>query len=484
MTPRENNRKRGQKFRARARDLRRILVEEEGIELAKSGKLAGFPKITHSKRKKDCGESLELFAATHFPDVFYDPVSEGQRADFETMREVVLRGDRYAFASPRGDGKTSRVEAAILWAALYGYRHCIVIVGADKDAADEIVASIKSELRTNDTLREDFPVPCWAAALAEDVALKAKHWTWGEKKLGMTWNTKRVILPNLPECDGAGCLITGRGLTGRLRGMRIKIGKKATRPDLFAIDDPQTDESAASPTQVKTREKLILGAIMGSGGPGKSIAAMLPCTVIKYNDLAHRMLDRKRHPDWQGRIRGMVIKWPKSQKTLWKQYFRKRREESKEMATAFYKKNRKRMDTGAKMDWPERYLKEEGELSALQHAENLLCDLGEEVFDAEYQNSPDEQNASVYQLTADLVASRIHVGRKRGQLSRQQTSTTTACIQRASHSRTIKRRGYQSTRILTGAAKESYRRIARNRRQSNSCIKRLSITARRLQGCP
>jgi hypothetical protein len=417
MTPRENNRKRGQKFRARARDLRRILVEEEGIELAKSGKLAGFPKITHSKRKKDCGESLELFAKTYLPHVFYLPFSEGQREDFKTMQAVVLAGGRYAFASPRGDGKTSRVEAAILWAALYGYRHCIVVVGADKDAADEIVESVKTELRTNELLREDFPVPCWAALLSDDVAMKAKHWTWGGKKLGMAWNTKRVILPNLPESDGAGCVIVGRGLTGRLRGMRIKVGKRALRPDLFAVDDPQTDESAASATQVKTREKLILGAILGSGGPGKTIAAMLPCTVIKYGDVAHRMLDRKRHPDWQGRVRAMVKKWPKAQKALWKQYFRKRREESEESATTFYKANRKRMDAGAKVDWAERYTKEKGkELSALQHAENLLCDLGEEVFDAEYQNSPDEQNASVYQLTADLVASRIHVGRKRGQV--------------------------------------------------------------------
>jgi hypothetical protein len=289
------------------------------------------------------------------------------------------------------------------------------VVSADKPAADEIVDSVKSELRTNEALRADFPVPCWAAALSEDVALKAKNWTWGGEPLGMTWNTKRVTLPILPQSDGAGCVIVGRGLTGRLRGMRIKVGKRALRPDLFAIDDPQTDESAASMAQVKTRETLILGAILGSGGPGKEIAAMLPCTVIKYGDVAHRMLDRKRHPDWQGRSRAMVKKWPKSQKTLWGQYMTKRREESAEAATAFYKKNRKKMDAGSQVDWPERYT-EGKEISALQHAENLRCDLGDEVFDAEYQNNPGEQNASVYHLTPDLVASRVHAGRKKGQV--------------------------------------------------------------------
>lgn len=402
----------GARFRAKGRDLRRVLVDEEDVALYSRGALAGLPKVANPKRKRECGESLERFALTYLPHVFNLPLSDGQRADFRTMQTVCTEGDRYAFASPRGDGKTSRVEAAILWAALYGHRRCIVIVGADLTAAQEIADSVKLELRTNERLREDFPFPCWAAALSDDTALRAKGWTWGGEHLGMVWDRHKIILPILEGADGAGCVIVPRGLTGRLRGMRLKVGKRAVRPDLYACDDPQTDESAASPAQVDTRENLILGAIMGSGGPDKSIAAMLPCTIIKHGDLAARMLDRERHSDWQGTARGLVQSWPDAQKTLWQEYQKKRRTESHEAANAYYAENREAMDKGASLDWPQRYTRGK-EVSALQHAENLLCDLGEQVFSAEYMNDPSEKHPSVYDLTPALVASRVHAGRER-----------------------------------------------------------------------
>ena len=91
----------------------------------------------------------------------------------------------------------------------------------------------------------------------------------------------------------------------------------------------------------------------------------------------------------------------------------KRQTESHEAADAFYSENREAMDAGAVLDWPERYTRGK-ETSALQHAENLLCDLGEDVFAAEYQNTPEEDKPSVYSLTATLVASRVHPGRHRG----------------------------------------------------------------------
>ncbi|HRT58257.1 MAG TPA: phage terminase large subunit family protein [Candidatus Paceibacterota bacterium] len=329
-------------------------------------------------------------------------MSDGQREDFATMQTAIEEGGRYAFAAPRGDGKTSRVEAAILWAGLYGHRCCIVVVGADLGAANEIVESVKLEIRTNETLREDFPVPCWAATLAEDTALRAKGWTWAGVSLFMRWGKGGIVLPVLEGADGPGCVIVPRGLTGRLRGMRLKVGKRAVRPDFYAIDDPQTDESAASPAQVATRENLILGAIMGSGGPAASSAAMMPCTIIKPDDLAARFLDKKRHPDWQGSTRSLIRKWPEAQKTLWKEYMNKRREDGPETADAFYTANREAMDAGAAVDWPERYTRGK-EQTAIQHAENLLCDLGEEVFAAEYQNQPQQIASGQYELTIDQI---------------------------------------------------------------------------------
>jgi hypothetical protein len=394
---REAGRAKWKRHAAGMRDLARSVADED---VAMDGD--GLPVVANPARKARCRESLEAFAREYLPHVFTLPISPGQSADMATMQTVATDGGCYAFAAPRGDGKTSRCEAAILWAGLYGLRRCIVIVGADMTSAQEILDSLKTELRSNERLREDFPIPCWAACLSDDTALKARGWTWQGDRLDMVWERARLTLPVHDGADGSGCVFVPRGLTGRLRGMRIKVGMRAVRPDLYAIDDPQTDESARSPAQCDVRETLILGAIMGSAGPGQTISAMMPCTVIEKGDLADRFLDTKRHPDWHGRKRALVSAWPEAQDAEWKRYAEIRRESGPEAANEHYAANREAMDAGAIVEWAERF--DPGEVSALQHAENLLCDRGKEVFFAEYQNDPIDPLAEApYTLTPDAV---------------------------------------------------------------------------------
>lgn len=397
-------------LRQRQRDLA-LAVAGEGVPFGPDN----LPVVVNPERKERCRLALESFAVEYFPDSYYLPISAGQRADMETMQRVATEGGAYAFAAPRSDGKTTRCETATIWALLYGHRKCVPVVGADAGAAREIFESIKHELRTNEQLREDFPVPCWLAALSEDVALKAKGWTWGAVKLEAEWGKNKIVLPQLDGADGSGGVVVCRGITGRLRGMRIKIGKRPVRPDLFVIDDPQTDESAASDQQCATREKIILGAIMGSKGAKTTIAAMMPCTILRAGDLAARFLAHKVHPDWHGRTRSLVTRWPKEHGGMWKEYHRMRREESQEAANEYYRANREAMDAGAELDWPERF--DANEISAIQSAENLLCDRGEEVFQAEYQNDPlTESKRGVYSLSWEHVATHYLPGRRAGVL--------------------------------------------------------------------
>ena len=76
------------------------------------------------------------------------------------------------------------------------------------------------------------------------------------------------------------------------------VNGKKVRPDCCVIDDPQSDESARSPIQNQVRETILSGAVLGLAGPGKKIAAIMPCTVIRPDDMADRILDRQRHPEW------------------------------------------------------------------------------------------------------------------------------------------------------------------------------------------
>src|SRR5690606_16697500 len=57
-----------------------------------------------------------------------------------------------------------------------------------------------------------------------------------------------------------------------------------------------------------------------------------------------------------------------------------------EDATALYAAKREYADAGAVVSWEHCY--EEGELSAIQHAYNILIDDGPDVFASECQNEP------------------------------------------------------------------------------------------------
>jgi hypothetical protein len=49
-------------------------------------------------------------------------------------------------------------------------------------------------------------------------------------------------------------------------------------------------------------------------GPGQKIAVLMCCTVIRPGDMADNILDRKKHPQWQGERTKMVCSFPANEK--------------------------------------------------------------------------------------------------------------------------------------------------------------------------
>ena len=208
------------------------------------------------------------------------------------------------------------------------------------------------------------------------------------------------------------------GITGRIRGMKFKRPDgRSARPSLVVIDDPQTDESARSLSQCATRERTLAGAVLGLAGPGKKIAGIMPCTVIRPGDMADRILDREKHPEWNGERTKMVYEFP-TDVALWDRYNDLRMESLRQHgdirdATSFYGANREAMDAGSRVAWDARH--NHDELSAIQHAMNLRYQ-DEGAFFAEYQNEPMQETASASSpISADEVASRVN-GMERGQV--------------------------------------------------------------------
>jgi len=319
---------------------------------------------------------------------------------------------------PRGSGKTTLCETACLWALVYGHREFVALIGSDEEHAADMLDSIKSELENNDLLEEDFSEICGPIRALEGIHQRAAGQLYQGARTHVGWTNKEIVLPTIDGSVASGGIIKVAGITGRIRGMKHKRADgKSARPSLVLLDDPQTDESARSPSQCATREQILAGAILGLAGPGRKIAGLMTLTVVRPDDMADRILDREKHPQWQGERTKMVYAFPTAEK-LWQEYARLRAEGQRSdrgvgEATEFYRANQIDMDAGAVVAWPQRHNPDE--LTAIQHAMNLKLDQGDAAFWAEYQNEPLPDEVEGESLSADTIAAKTN-GMKRAEV--------------------------------------------------------------------
>ncbi|HOA76020.1 MAG TPA: phage terminase large subunit family protein [Phycisphaerae bacterium] len=371
------------------------------------------------ERKELCRRSFQDFCEQYFPQTFHLAWSQDHLTVIAKIEQAVLEGGLFAMAMPRGSGKTTLCETACLWALLYGHREFVALIGSDEDHAADMLDSIKSELENNDLLDEDFSEVTGPIRALEGIHQRAAGQLYRGARTHLGWTAKEIVLPTIEASPASGGIIKVTGITGRIRGMKHKRADgKTTRPSLVLLDDPQTDESARSPSQCAAREQILAGAILGLAGPGRKISGLMTLTVVRPDDMADRILNRAKHPEWQGQRTKMVYSFPTAEK-LWQQYAQLRAEGQRsgrgtQEATEFYRRHRAEMDEGALVAWPQRHNPDE--LSAIQHAMNLKLDHGEAAFWAEYQNEPlPEAGDTDDLLTAEAIAVKTN-GMKRGEV--------------------------------------------------------------------
>ncbi len=378
-----------------------------------------LPEIINPARKEACRRNFRLFCETYFPQTFHLAWSPDHLKVIARIEQAVLEGGLFAMAMPRGSGKTSMCEIACLWALLYGHREFIALIGSDEEHAGQMLESIKAELENNEALLEDFSEACFPIHCLDGIHQRAAGQLFEGNQTHIGWTAHEIVLPSVPRSLASGGIIRVAGITGRIRGMKYKRPDgRSVRPSLVLIDDPQTDESARSPSQCATRERILAGAILGLAGPGRKIAGLMTLTVVRPDDLADRLLDRDRHPQWQGQRTKMVYSFP-SREQLWAEYARLRAEGLRAdagitRATEFYGENRAEMDDGAEVAWPDRF--NHDELSAVQHAMNLRLQ-DEAAFWAEYQNEPLPESTALDEdlLTAEQICAKVN-GHGRGEV--------------------------------------------------------------------
>lgn len=390
------------KDRARARNAALSLAGRDIGEL---------PAVVNPERKQRAATDFKFFCEAYFPFTFHLAWSPDHVKVITKIEQAVLHGGLFAMAMPRGSGKTSICECACIWAVLYGHRDFVCLIGSDEGHAMDMLDSIKTELDSSDLLLEDFPEVVYPIQCLDGIANRCSGQLYKEQRTHIGWTAREVVMPTIAGSRASSAIIKVAGITGRIRGMKFKRADgQSVRPSLVVLDDPQTDESARSISQCATRESILAGAVLGLAGPGKKIAGVMPCTVIRPDDMADRILSRDKHPQWQGERTKMVYSFPTDEK-LWQKYAEIRSESLRAErgladATEFYRQHRDAMDVGAAIAWPERY--NHDELSAVQHAMNLRLQ-DERAFWAEYQNEPlPEETVQDDELTADQVAGKFN----------------------------------------------------------------------------
>lgn len=381
-------------------------------DLSVSGRdIGALPPVSDPVRKARARTDPEFALVSYFPATFALELSDDQRTVIRKAWTAITAGGLFALAMPRGSGKTTICECLATLAILYGYSEFLLLIGASEPAAVEMLESIKTELESNEFLAADFPEVCVAIAALDGIANRCSGQLHLGQRTHIEWSKKQIVLPTIPGSPASGVILKVAGLTGRLRGMKFKRRDGvAVRPRLVIIDDPQTDASARSLSQCAKREKLLAGAVLGLAGPGQKISGIMPCTVIRSGDMADNILNREKHPEWNGERMKMVYAFPAND-PLWQKYAEIRADSLRAGhgiadATDYYSANRDAMDAGAKIAWPARF--EDGELSAIQNAMNLKIQDAAAFF-AEYQNEPlGEKKDDDDLLTADQITKKLN----------------------------------------------------------------------------
>jgi hypothetical protein len=339
--------------------------------------------------RREC-QSLRRHLLVCYPNAFTLKFSPDHERLIDSIEKAVTVGQLKAIAMPRGSGKTTIILRAALWSLLYGLRKFCVIVAATEAFAAGLLRSIQTELMTNGMLHALYPQETYALRRLEGESRLAAGQRCDGVRTHVAWRQDRLNFGDIEGVTTSGAALSCVGLTGSIRGQQYTTGSgHVVRPDIVLVDDWQTKESAASPTQCRTRYELMMGDVLGMAGPDKSIAALATGTVIFRRDGMERLLDRKTSPQWQGDRCQLVYKWPTNEK-IWDEYRTVHEAEllaggDGTLARDFVEKYRKIMHAGSRVGWEQR--KHASEASALQHAYNLRF-RDEATFWAEYMNAP------------------------------------------------------------------------------------------------
>lgn len=185
---------------------------------------------------KLCAVDSELYCRTFFPRTFRQASPPFARDLWEPLEDPNAR--LVNLLCFRGSSKTTRLRAFASKRIAYGISRTILYVGAAESDAIRSVQWLRTQVEKNTFWARTFnlrPGRKW-----EETQIEISHGTFNHT----IW-------------------VLAAGITGSLRGINFDD----YRPDLIVVDDPQTDEAAATETQRNKVSDLIMGAVKNSLAP-------------------------------------------------------------------------------------------------------------------------------------------------------------------------------------------------------------------------
>lgn len=347
------------------------------------------------ERRNEASKSLVSFIQTYFIGLMIDDQPSPLFIEaLQEMEQALGQSRPYNIELPRGTGKTSAVEMAVVYLLATGKRKFCVIVSQNARAAGSILKDICRPIIEKGTeFAQDFPEVCLPFQIC-DGAYRRRQLYRGVpteiQKNSTVVQLARLIKDDHNETPTSGSVVTVRGITSGVRG--LKVGK--LRPDTVILDDLQTSETASNPEQVDKLMSIINKDIMNLSSKGK-LAVLMTSTPLCPEDLCDRI---ENDNSWKTTKHPAVLQWPDDMRTkpldgLWAQYFKMFDSELAEDldhdgSLAFYKSNREAMDKGAVLFVPNRFKLEDGHISGLQAMLEKKHLIGEAAFSAEMQMRP------------------------------------------------------------------------------------------------
>lgn len=325
-----------------------------------------FLKDIASLRRKQAEKKLFAFAKYYMPHYLKLAPSKAHHEIYNLLEEIAAqRGKRVAIAAPRGFGKSTLITLFyVIYAICYCRERFIVILSDTASQAEQILENIKKELTENEKIRTDFP-----EVFEKDGRPKPPRWNQDQIE---TLNGIKVI-----------ALGSGQKIRGR------KFGKD--RPTLIIADDIETQDNVAS-EQSRDKTKVWLTKSVLMAGDENTTNFIFLGTLYHPLCLLGEYLSPNSNYEWIKRIFKVIVSGPENQElwTEWSEIYNYRKEfEGKsgpEAAKRFYKANKREMDKGVELLWPEKWSYQSLMITREDDRLSFYCELQNEPYDPKTAN--------------------------------------------------------------------------------------------------